>query len=51
MEEMGMTDMQFKSFLKQLIRNLEEAKGEDDEEAIRKHLEEVIQDLREDLQS
>ena len=32
MEDMGMTDLQFKSWLRQIIRRLEEAEGEDSKE-------------------
>ena len=38
MEDMGMTDLQFKSWLRQIIRRLEEAESE------------LLKDLREDLQ-
>ena len=51
MEEMGMTDMQFKSFLKQLIRNLEDAKGEEGKEETDEKLSQILQDLKEDLQN
>ena len=40
MEEMGMTDLQFKSFLKLLIMQLEDAKTEEQKQ-------EVIQQLKE----
>nr|DAM92685.1 MAG TPA: hypothetical protein [Caudoviricetes sp.]DAQ90131.1 MAG TPA: hypothetical protein [Caudoviricetes sp.] len=43
MEEMGMTDLQFKSFLKLLIMQLEDAKTEEQKQ-------EVIQQLKEMLQ-
>ena len=32
MEDMGMTDLQFKSWLRQIIRRLEEAEGEENKE-------------------
>ena len=44
-KEMGMTDLQFKSWLKQIIRGLEGAK----EETGRK-IDELLKDLKEDLQ-
>lgn len=47
-EETGMTDLQFKSFLKQLIGNLENARKDDCEKD--KKLDQIIQDLKEDLQ-
>lgn len=43
MDEMGMTDLQFKSFLKLLIMQLEDAKTEEQKQ-------EVIQQLKEMLQ-
>ena len=43
MEEMGMTDLQFKSFLTLLIMQLEDAKTEEQKQ-------EVIQQLKEMLQ-
>lgn len=48
-EEMGMTDLQFKSWLKQIIRGLENAKDEDTKENTDKKIEELLADLREDL--
>ena len=49
-ENMGMTDLQFKSWLKQIIRGLEDAKKEDTKEDTNKTLDELLKDLREDLQ-
>lgn len=49
-EEMGMTDLQFKSFLKQLIRNIEDAMGSQTREEVEERLEELLKDLKEDLQ-
>lgn len=51
MEEMGMSDMLFKSFLKQLIRNIEEAISEGDKSQTDKYLKEILKDLKEDLQA
>ncbi|MCC8100883.1 MAG: hypothetical protein LIP11_01000 [Clostridiales bacterium] len=51
MEEMGMTDLQFKSWLKQLIRGLESAKAESDKKETDKKLDVLLKDLKEDLQS
>lgn len=50
MQDMGMTDLQFKSWLKQIIRGLEGAKEESTKEDTDKKLEELLQDLKEDLQ-
>lgn len=47
---MGMTDLQFKSFLKGILRWLEEAKSQDSKEDILRTLEKLEKDLREDLQ-
>lgn len=49
-QEMGMTDLQFKSWLKQIIRGLESAKEESNKEETDKKLDELLQDLKEDLQ-
>lgn len=49
MEEMGMTDLQFKSFLKLLINQLKEAKEKGEKEEIVKALEKTIEDLNEML--
>ena len=50
MEDMGMTDLQFKSWLRQIIRRLEEAESEDSKEKTYIKLDELLKDLREDLQ-
>lgn len=50
MEEMGMTDLQFKSWLKQIIRGLESAKVEKTKEGTDQRIEELLKDLKEDLQ-
>ena len=50
MEDMGMTDLQFKSWLRQIIRRLEEAESEDSKEKTDIKLDELLKDLREDLQ-
>jgi hypothetical protein len=49
-EEMGMTDLQFKSWLKQVIRGIEAAKKAATKEETDEKLEELLRDLREDLQ-
>jgi len=49
-ESMGMTDLQFKSWLKQIIRGLEDAKKENTKEGTNKKLDELLKDLKEDLQ-
>jgi len=46
---MGMTDLQFKSFLKQLIRALETAESKDTKEAVLAEIARLRQDLEEDL--
>lgn len=51
MEEMGMTDLQFKSWLKQMVRRIESAKNEPDKEKTDQKIEELLSDLREDLRS
>lgn len=43
MEEMGMTDLQFKSFLKLLIMQLEVAKTEEQKQEIIQQLKEMLQ--------
>lgn len=50
MQDMGMTDLQFKSWLKQIIRSLEGAREENTKEDTDKKIEELLKDLREDLQ-
>lgn len=49
-ETMGMTDLQFKSWLKQIIRGLESAKEKENKEETDKKLDELLKDLKEDLQ-
>lgn len=49
-ESMGMTDLQFKSWLKQIIRGLEGAKEEQTKEETDKRINELLKDLKEDLQ-
>lgn len=43
MEDVGMTDLQFKSFLKLLIKQLETAKNEEEKAEIIKELKEMLQ--------
>jgi len=47
---MGMTDLQFKSYLKLLIRAFERAKNEDTLEKVLAEINKLQQDLQEDLQ-
>lgn len=47
---MGMTDLQFKSWLKQIIRGLEDARNEESKEMTDRKIDNLIKDLREDLQ-
>ncbi|MDO4850083.1 MAG: hypothetical protein Q4B45_10000 [Coriobacteriia bacterium] len=51
MEEMGMSDLQFKSFLKQLVGRMEVAKDDPDADEARAKLEGIIQDLKGDIAS
>lgn len=51
MEEMGMSDLQFKSFLKQLVKRMENAKDEPTGDEVKAKLEEIIQDLKSDIES
>ena len=46
---MGMTDLQFKSFLKRLIRTLEEAETKETKEQILAEIEELEKDLMGDM--
>ena len=46
---MGMTDLQFKSYLKQLIRALEAAESKDTREGVLAEIARLKQDLQEDL--
>lgn len=50
MESMGMTDLQFKGFIKLLIRQLEEAKEEETKEKIQQELDKVMKDLQDMLE-
>ena len=43
MEEMGMTDLQFKSFIMLLIKQLEDAKTEAEMQAIIEQLKQMLQ--------
>ncbi len=43
MEQVGMTDLQFKSFLKLLIKQLEDAETEEEKQEIIKELKEMLQ--------
>lgn len=46
-----MSDLQFKSFLKQLVKRMEEAERESGEEEVKAKLGEIIQDLKSDIES
>ena len=48
---MGMTDLQFKNHLKEMIRALDWAGSKDTVEAIREELEKIKQDLQETIES
>ena len=43
MEEMGMTDLQFESFIMLLIKQLEDAKTETEKQAIIEQLKQMLQ--------
>lgn len=49
-ESMGMTGLQFKSWLRQIIRGLEGAKEENTKEKTDKKIDALLKDLKEDLQ-
>ena len=46
---MGMTDLQFKSFLKRLIRTLEEAEAKETKEQVLPDSEKLKKDLMDDM--
>ena len=48
---MGMTDLQFKSYLKQLVRALERAERQETKEAVLAEIERLKKDLEEDIKS
>lgn len=50
MEVMGMTDLQFKGFIKLLIRQLEEAEGEESKEKILEEIDKIKKDLQDMLE-
>lgn len=50
MEDTGMSDLQFKSFLKQLVGRLEDARDAGNGDAIGVKLEDIIQDLNSDIE-
>ena len=47
---MGMTDLQFKSYLKKLIRAIEQAEKQETREGILAELEALKKELQDDLQ-
>ena len=49
MGEMGMTDLQFKSWIRQMVRGLEAAKREPTKEKTGKRIAELMCALKEDL--
>lgn len=49
--EDGMTDLQFKSYLKQLARRLEAASAEPNPGKMRARLDDIVRDLRSDIES
>ena len=49
MEEMGMTDLQFKSWIRQMVRGLEAAKREPTKEKTGKRIAALMCALKEDL--
>ena len=48
--EMGMTDKQWKGWLRRLKRDLEELKENKDEEKRQKKLDEMLEDIQQDLE-
>ncbi len=50
MEEMGMTDLQFKSFLRMMVNYIEEAKAEESKEGTDEKLDKVLENLKADLE-
>lgn len=48
---MGMTDLQFKNHLKEMIRAMEWAKSKETAEEIRAELDKIMQDLQETIES
>ena len=48
--ENGMTDLQFKSYLKRIVRYLEETEKESTKEGIIKRISELKKDLNDDIQ-
>ena len=50
MHDTGMTDLQFKSYIRQMSRNIEEARSETAKIDTDKKLEVLLRDLKEDLQ-
>ncbi len=50
MEQMGMTDKQFNGFLRQLIKNLENAISKQDEEEKIKEIKEIIKELQQTIE-
>lgn len=51
MEEEGMTDLQFKSFLRQLVGRLESIKCSSEPKILVAKLDELITDLKEDIEN
>ena len=51
MEEMGMTDLQFKSFLKMLVADLEEARAKATEPEVIAKLDDMIASFKSDIES
>ena len=48
---MGMTDLQFKSYLKLLLRNLETAVNKEEPEEVIAEITRLMKDLEEDIKS
>ena len=47
---MGMTDLQFKAYVRLLVRAIEHAESQKEEQALRKELEQLRKDLQELLE-
>ena len=49
-QEMGMTDKQFKSWLRRIKRDLQEAREAEDTETKNKKIDEMLEDIQADLE-
>lgn len=49
-QDMGMTDKQFKSWLRRIKRDLQEARDAKDEDSKNKKIDEMLEDIQQDLE-